>query len=186
MPKHPTELPRHLGGHAYITHLDESSFQYIVDKYQIKTMIDVGCGPGGMIRHALSKGIDAEGIDGDFTLDFSDLNVVLHDFTKGPYEYDKTFDLGWSVEFVEHVKPEFVDNYMKVFQKAKYVLMTHAHENNVNPYHFNLKPSSYWIDLFESYGFEFCKEETDHIRGISSMKRDFIRHYGHFFINKEL
>ena len=42
----------------------------------------------------------------------------------------------------------------------------------------------YWIELFESYGFEFQKQETDHIRGISSMKRDFVRHYGHFFVKK--
>ena len=33
-----------------------------------KRMVDVGCGPGGMVELALSKGLQAAGIDGDFTL----------------------------------------------------------------------------------------------------------------------
>lgn len=182
--EHPDNLPHHLGGHGYITHLDESSFQYIIDKYKVKTMIDVGCGPGGMIRHAKRLGVSAKGIDGDFTLDFGELDVVIQDFTKGSHAYQESFDLAWSVEFVEHVPEEFVSNYMPIFQKAKYVLMTHAPEDAYNKYHFNLKPSTYWIELFEENGFKFLQKETKHIRSISSMSRNFIRSYGHFFINE--
>lgn len=180
---HPENLPSHLGGHLYVTHLDIANLEYLKNKYNIKTMIDIGCGPGDMIREAKKLGIDAEGIDGDFTLDFSDIPVVLNDFTKCSFNFNKTFDLAWSVEFVEHVPKEYIDNYMSVFKEAKYVLMTHSPFNT--EYHFNVEPSSYWVELFESYGFILLENETKYIRENSSMEREFIRDYGHFFLNPE-
>lgn len=174
-------LPPHLGGHLDITHLDISNLKYLKDKYNIKTMIDIGCGPGGMIREAKNLGIEAEGIDGDFTLKFSDISVVINDFTKSSFKFNKTFDLAWSVEFVEHVAKEYIDNYMSVFKEATYVFMTHS--PYTGPWHFNVEPSSYWIKLFEEHGFIFMPKETDFIRSNSSMERDFVRGYGHFFLN---
>jgi SAM-dependent methyltransferase len=177
-----SNLPKHLGGHANITHLDVQNLKYLQDKYKIQTMVDIGCGPGGMIRKANSMGIASCGIDGDFTLDFTDISVVLNDFTKSSYKFETTFDLAWSVEFVEHVEEQYIPNFMSVFKQAKYVFMTYSPMEC--GYHYNVKDSPYWIKVFEDYGFTHDEEETKFIRNNSSMQRNFVRDCGHFFINE--
>ena len=62
-----TDLPEHLGGHLNKVHTDRGSLLYLKDKYNIQTMLDVGCGPGHMVQIANDRGIRAWGIDGDFT-----------------------------------------------------------------------------------------------------------------------
>ena len=59
-------LPEHLGGHKNRTHLDEGSLDHCIETLQVKSMLDIGCGPGGMVALARSKGLKAYGIDGDF------------------------------------------------------------------------------------------------------------------------
>lgn len=178
-----TELPKHLGGHSNRTHLDIANLEYLKKKFNIQTLVDVGCGPGGMIREASSRGIKACGIDGDFTLNFNDIDVVLNDFTKSSYKFGRSFDLAWSVEFVEHVPEKFLPNFMPIFQEAKYVFMTFSPFKNF--FHYNVKDSEYWIKVFEEYGFTHDEEETTFIRKNSSMQRDFVRTCGHFFKNNE-
>ena len=62
------KLADHLGGHMNKVHTDRSTLTYLTKKYNIKSMIDVGCGPGDMVMIALDKGINSIGIDGDYTL----------------------------------------------------------------------------------------------------------------------
>ena len=101
--KNQDTLPEHLGGHLNKTHTDRGAFLYIKNEFNIESMLDVGCGTGGMLEIAELRGVEAIGIDGDYTLDFGDLNVIVHDFTIGPAPLDREFDLCWSVEFLEHV-----------------------------------------------------------------------------------
>ena len=75
-------------------------------------MLDVGCGPGGMIELAESVGISSWGIDGDPYVK-RQTPVIIHDYTLGPVDASrlprKQFDLAWSVEFLEHVEEKFID-----------------------------------------------------------------------------
>ena len=77
-------LPGHLGGHQNETHIDEDALRLFIDKFHIKSYLDVGCGPGGMVELAHSQGLVAMGVDGDFTLERPDpKRYILHDYTKG-------------------------------------------------------------------------------------------------------
>ena len=38
------KLPDHLGGHLNKTHTDRGTLLYLKNKYNIKSMIDIGCG----------------------------------------------------------------------------------------------------------------------------------------------
>ena len=51
------DLPAHLGGHDNETHLDNGVLDYMISKYKIESYVDVGCGPGGMVELAASKGL---------------------------------------------------------------------------------------------------------------------------------
>ena len=77
------ELPEHLGGHLDRTHVDQGAFDFITTKYSIASMIDIGCGPGGMYHLAKTADIDWRGIDGDYTLKHPEEIkplVTIHDF----------------------------------------------------------------------------------------------------------
>ncbi len=150
--------PVHLGGHNNITHIDEGVFHCIQLRFNIQTMIDVGCGVGGMIRVAQNNGVSANGIDGDpSVLILSGLpfgKIITHDFYDGPLRINKQFDLAWSVEFLEHVEEQFSNNYMQLFQSCRYVFCTAAPPGTPGFHHVNCQPQSFWIDKFEKYGFK--------------------------------
>ena len=181
------DLPNHLGGHAGKTNIDEGALRWAVNKFNIKSMLDIGCGPGDMVKLATEKNLNAKGIDGDFTLErFDKEKFILHDYTEGPIHKLKKFDLAWSVEFVEHVYEEYIPSYMPSFQKCKYVIITYAPPGWPGHHHVNCRTESYWIDKFTEYGFTYSKDYTDELRQNSTMnihrsKKAFVRNRGLFF-----
>lgn len=175
-------LPAHLGGSENITHLDEGALNFILGATGAKSMVDVGCGPGGMVELALKKGMKAVGIDGDFSL-HRNIPFHLHDFSMGYVNLGEVYDLCWCVEFVEHVEERFMDNYFKVFQQCRFVMMTHAFPGQGGHHHVNEQPTKYWIDKMTEAGFIFEPQMTDSIRRVSTMKEMFIRQHGLFFRN---
>lgn len=178
-------LPPHLGGHCDITHLDEKVLDYLINTFKINSLYDIGCGPGGMVKLAKEKGINATGIDGDFTIVFpNDLNIIIHDFTKSNINV-KPADLAWSCEFLEHISEEFIDNYFSVFNVCKIVCCTFSTTLDGH-HHVNVKNQEYWNNIFNMRGFIFDKEKSLYIRSISSMQRDFIRETGSIYINSKL
>ena len=75
-------LPSHLGGHLNKTHNDRGTLLRLMDTYKIKSFLDIGCGPGGMVRIAKMRGLDSLGIDGDWTMAIeSEAKILIHDFT---------------------------------------------------------------------------------------------------------
>jgi 2-polyprenyl-3-methyl-5-hydroxy-6-metoxy-1,4-benzoquinol methylase/predicted SAM-dependent methyltransferase len=182
-------IPGHLGGHEGITHLDEGALDYLVSKFDIRTMLDIGCGPGGMVKLATSKGLLAVGVDGDPRLRTSSgLNaqqLIIHDFTQGPPEIGEEYDLAWSVEFLEHVSQQFQQNYMKLFRQAKLVFCTAAPPGKPGHHHVNCRDQEYWIRAFRNYGFHYDLETTGVLRTITTMKREFVRETAMFFVREE-
>lgn len=185
--KHPEGLPAHLGGHEGETHIDDGALTYLINKFNIKTMLDIGCGPGGMVEHAFSKGlIHVLGVDGDDKVERSDAArqaIVIHDFTTGPYIPDRVYDLGWSVEFVEHVDKPYMQNFLETFKHCKYVAMTHALPGQPGHHHVNCMPIEYWLGAMEAIGFQIMIDETNEMRQASTMGQRYIRQQGYLFKN---
>jgi hypothetical protein len=177
----PTLYRGYLGGHNWITHTDEGALKYLKNTLNIETMLDLGCGPGGQVRTAISLGIAAEGVDGDPRVIAENNDIKIHecDYTQGTFI--KNVDLIWSTEFVEHVKEEYQVNYMKTFSKAKHAFITFAPPGKSGNHHVNLKPKSYWIDVFADNGFEYDEDITLKVKESSTMQRDFVRDNGLYF-----
>jgi SAM-dependent methyltransferase len=166
------KLPDHLGGHGNKTHLDEGTLNFVKKLFNVKTMLDIGCGPGGMIKLAREKGIEAYGIDGDFEVNRSDINsdwVTIHDYEKGPSPFNKDVDLIWSCEFVEHVYEEFLPNFMKDFQRGKIVVMTYAPPGKPGHHHVNCNTEDYWKEKFKEYGFQYDANLTRQVREVTTL-----------------
>ena len=167
-----------LGGHLGITNIDEGTLQYLIDTFAIETMIDVGCGPGGMVEIGRKLGLKAYGLDGDITVK----SDIVHDFTLGPYDIEQT-DLAWSVEFLEHVKEKYLGNIFSVFSKCRYVFCTH--NGKPGPWHSNCEPNGYWINIFEDNNFKYDEVITLEIKKNSTMAREFVQDTGTFFRNQK-
>jgi hypothetical protein len=101
------ETPFHLGGHQDVTRLDEAVLDALIERYQVCSMIDIRCDPGGMVKLAQKKVLRAIGVDGDPRVrELSGLgeeSLIIHDFTQDLLQTEQRFDLAWSVKFLEHI-----------------------------------------------------------------------------------
>ncbi len=183
----PERLGHHLSGHGSKTWIDEGAFKKLIDIIEVKTMIDVGCGPGGMIKYSKKFGIKSIGVDGDNSIIRDlDTDFFLHDYTKGIFEIDFYFDLCWCVEFLEHVEEKYASNYFNTFAKCKYVFCTFAPKGKGGYHHVNLQNEEYWINMFEKYNFKYDKKNTEKIRLSSTIHKNFVRSFGLLFKNKKI
>lgn len=171
----------HLGGHLGITHVDHGALRWLRDHFSVRSMLDIGCGPGGMRRIAESLGVSWVGVDGDASVLTPSPQHILHDFTRGPLILRVQFDLAWSTEFVEHVEERYILNYMPAFERCRLVLLTGAPPGKSGHHHVNCRTGEYWRGVFASRGFALDEGATAAIRQASTMAREFIRKYGLVF-----
>ena len=177
-------LPMHLGGHEGETHLDDGALDYIIENLGVKSMVDIGCGPAGMVELARSKGLEVLGVDGDFVVERKVDDIVIHDYQKAPYVPEKNYDLAWTVEFVEHIEEQYIRNFVATMDKCKYVLMTHAFPGQPGHHHVNCQTTEYWAHIMNAFGYSVLLDETMAIRKASTMKERYIREQSIFLLNR--
>lgn len=152
-------LPAHLGGHFGQTNMDEPTLDYLIARYDVRSMLDVGCGPGGMVMAARDRGITAHGIDGDgLAAD------IVHDYTTGPLPAYYSRDLIWCTEFVEHVEVQHQDNYLATFDAGRVLFLTAAPPGFPGHHHVNCQPEGYWVMLLAARGWALDTEATSWVR----------------------
>jgi cyclopropane fatty-acyl-phospholipid synthase-like methyltransferase len=183
-------LDEHLGGHNGLTHLDEGALTWL-KQLGHTSFLDIGCGPGGMVELAEQLGFKVLGVDGDHTLErYKKENFIIHDFQEGPVPVKQFFDIGWSVEFVEHVYEKYIPNYVKAMQQCKNVIMTHAVVGQTGYHHVNCQNAPYWIAKMAEYGLILDEEKTKQLRIASTMgkkkKHKFLEKTGMYFVNENL
>lgn len=188
-------LPEHLGGQC-TGNVDVNLIDYLKSKYDIKTLIDLGCGNGAAVKKYESLGIECWGVDGDWTRLPKEDNFILHDFTLGKIEFepeDITFDCAYSFEFLEHVEEKYQENYMDLFcRSTKLCVVTAAGPNQGGHHHVNCRTQEYWYNVFDKYGFKYLKEETELSRQKSLNKgskgehphRQYFKETGMVFLKK--
>lgn len=130
----------------------------------------MGCGRGISTSWFVTHGLRTECVEGSH--DAIEQNMVPdksilteHDFSRGPWWPEQTFDMVWSVEFLEHVNLQFHFNYVNVFRKAAILLVTHS--RNGGWHHVEVHDDDWWIRKYESYGFRFDSKLTQEIRQVA-------------------
>lgn len=150
-----------LGGN--IRHGDLSTFipnlwRYLIDRFAIKSMLDVGCGEGHAVRFFHKQGVFAHGIDGlRANVERAVIPIVLHDLLERPYVMP--VDFVWSCEVAEHILPEKLDNYLDTLVNGTVIAMTHAVPGQLGHHHVNCQPSEYWIELLQKRGYELERSQ---------------------------
>jgi hypothetical protein len=94
---------------------------------------------------------------------------------------DIEFDLGWSVEFLEHVESKHVPAIMHAFQRCKYLMVTAAPPGYTGHHHVNCRNLDYWEGAFNASGFYYDADMTAKIKDASSMKKPFLQMNGMFY-----
>lgn len=144
-----------LGGN--IRHGDMNTFHpklwnLLIERFAIRSMLDVGCGEGHTVNFFQRKGVLAHGIDGLISnVKRSVTPIALHDLLAGPYVMP--VDFVWSCEVAEHIGEDKVHHLIETLANGNVVAMTHALPGQDGYHHVNLKDDAYWIDLMEKRGF---------------------------------
>lgn len=146
-------------------------WKYIIEKYKIKSVLDVGCGFGFHLKYFKDiLGLEIYGVEGSEkvkNLSFFPNDIISHDYSHGFSSISKDIDLVWSVEFVEHVNSQYVDNFMNDISKGKYAIITHAMPGQPGHHHVNCQNLEYWIDVFSRYEFLYDEQETKYIKKLA-------------------
>ena len=159
-------MSNHLGGCVFegdIGTFAPQVWDKLIELYNPKTVIDVGCGCGYSLKYFMDKNVDGIGVEGyREAIARSPVggNIVLHDYTRGPFVPPSNFDLAWCCEFVEHVEEKYKANFMQTFAKCNLVAMTHAVPGQPGFHHVNCQNADYWITTFADYGFEYLEEKS--------------------------
>jgi hypothetical protein len=102
---------QHLGGFTDIdtSGISPRAWKWMVNRLNIQSVLDVGCGRGISTTWFLFHGLRALCVEGSHDarertmLPDPDTQMVEHDFSRGPWWPGPTFDAVWCVEFLEHV-----------------------------------------------------------------------------------
>jgi cyclopropane fatty-acyl-phospholipid synthase-like methyltransferase len=160
----------HLGGNiasgdkcTYCT----SSWKYIIDKFNIKTAIDIGSGMGHAAKFISEHGVNITAVDG---LEKNVLNslvpAIQHDLTVGPLKHDRVNFVN-CIEVVEHIEEKYLDNLMDSLTLGDYVLITHAIPGQRGWHHVNCQPSEYWINHFSNRGFKLLEQDSSTVQDLA-------------------
>ena len=73
---------------------------------------------------------------------------------------------------------------MSIFERCRYVVCTAAPPGHAGHHHVNCQTREYWIEKFDSYGFDYDEEETEYIRENSVMRKPFMQRNGMFYVRR--
>ena len=139
--------------------------------YQIRSVVDFGCGLGCYLEGFKKAGAtDIRGFEVSYDNAKLHMSKDIVDNISQNNIMDRidcgTFDLSMSVEVAEHILPEtseiFIDNMVRA--SNKYILFTAAPPGQGGTCHINEKPMLYWANLFKDRGFEASQLDIDNIR----------------------
>lgn len=141
----------------------------MMQKLGVRSVLDVGCGRGTSTTWFLKQGADVLCVEGSHDAVQQTLlpdpatQVVEHDFARGPWWPEKTYDAVWSVEFLEHVSRQYHYNYVTSFRKAALLFVTSSRWGGWH--HVEVHPDEWWIRKMTSYGFQYDAELTKMVKG---------------------
>jgi SAM-dependent methyltransferase len=127
-----------------------------------RRVLDFGCGNGHAVRQMRSRGYDWYGVELSET--------AFKEHLGEPYFYqgdltqfdDRSFDLIYSTEVLEHIPEEEVDEVVthmcRVSRNYLFLTISLRPSSNNNAYHCTLRPRTWWEQKFVANGFEVDRE----------------------------
>lgn len=147
--------------------------------FGVKSLLDVGCGKGISTAWFKLQGVDVLCVEGSHdamqrsllpplldTQNAIPLQLIEHDYSRGKWWPQETFDAVWGVEFLEHIGRNYIPNYIPTFQRAALLFVTHS--NWGGWHHVEVHDDDWWINKLEMYGFVYSPSFTNRVRAIAT------------------
>lgn len=144
------------------------------------TLLDLGCGPGHLVKLAAKLGIPSLGVDVAFEQDSyaQDHWVLLRGDLQRPLDIalrlqhlgikanGDLFDLVLSWETGEHLPEESADIYVDTIAKhtANTLVFTAGIPGQGGDGHINCQPFEYWREKLEAKGLDYIHDVTEQLR----------------------
>lgn len=145
----------------------------LVKQYNIKTILDLGCGVGYILEGCYANGASVCGVDLSYEAAKkyipADIESFIHyaDLTQ-PLKRGR-FGIAMSIETAEHLPEDkadaFVDN---LINASDTILFTAAIVGQKGENHINTQPREYWIKKFEDKGYAYSQEDVNICKGLLS------------------
>lgn len=126
---------------------------------QPASVIDVGCGTGTWLKVFKENGVkDIMGIDGS-NVNMDLLSIPVNTFfphdLREPFKAERKFDLAICLEVAEHLPETNADNIINILtESSDTILFSAALPMQGGQNHLNEQPFVYWVEKFNSKGFE--------------------------------
>ena len=163
----------HVGGYFALGELPWTIIKYLTDKYNPKTVLDVGSGPFASKKLFRSFGVGLVWcIDGDDQLLYRDdlrdelTTFSVVDLERSYYRFPAPFDMVFSYECAEHIAA--VDNYINTItiNCSRVLAITHALPGQGGHHHVNEQVDAYWIEKITVKGFKYLEKESMEARSL--------------------
>ena len=160
----------HLGGN--ITYGDIATFApsvwtYLIDRFAINSVLDLGSGMGYSSEFFFKKGMKVLAVEGmTENVNKSIYPAIKHDITVGPV-YCRV-DLVHCQEVVEHIEERYLNYLLDSMCNGKFLIMTNALPGQGGYHHVNEQPTEYWINHLTKRGMKLLVQDTNKIRNLAS------------------
>ena len=166
----------HLGGNMrggdVSTDFSKCLWPWLVKRYAIKSLLDVGCAEGHALRAFSALGVPSVlGLEGLWqNARRCGVPTIAHDLTTGPLRIEG-IDFVWCCDTVEHVEEKYAQNILDTFACAKTVALIHGDETTANNgwHHCNNRPAAYWDEKMVGAGFEIDHAGTAEGKTVSTL-----------------
>lgn len=133
-------------------------FDLVFQLYRPSSLLDVGCGIGAWLAEAADRGIDVQGVDGDWVTR-EQLRIPPDRFRSAdvcqPLDLGRRFDMVMSLEVAEHLPAEAAEIFIDTLTRhADVVLFSAAVPEQGGNHHVNEQWPPYWKAKFEARGYE--------------------------------
>jgi 2-polyprenyl-3-methyl-5-hydroxy-6-metoxy-1,4-benzoquinol methylase len=163
----------HLGGFkvAGLDHegISNNTWNYMMGKLGVKSLVDLGCGIGVSSNYFRENGARVLCIEGSHdAVEHSLLpatSIVEHDFTRGPWWPQETFDALWCVDVLEHIGRQYFENIVPTLKKSAILFLSIS--NNGGWHHVEVRQSWWWKAKLESLGFVYSQDLSKQIRDVA-------------------
>lgn len=142
----------------------------IINEFNPKSVLDVGCGTGVSLEYFLKLNIDAIGVENSrLAIRKSNVRerIITHNLKK-ELDLKKKFDLVWSFEVIEHIHPQFERIFLDTLVRhSDRVIISAARPGQGGHGHFNEQLPNYWMKRFSDLQFQLNYEMTERLKKIN-------------------
>ena len=181
-------------GHCYDREMAEALCLF-TELMEVKTIVDLGCGPGWYVKTLRDAGFSIEGFDGNPNTGYLS-DIIMQDGTQcrqldltNDIKFEEEYDMVLSLEVGEHIPREFEDIFISnlVNNCKKYLVISWAIEQQKGDGHINCHNNEYIIDKITKMGFVENIPVKNYLRHVAELRwfRDTIFVFQKIVIEKE-